>query len=89
MTALKPEFHTLASQLLSNNWLVDMWGWRASLGKEEGPHILVVACGGSGYEGVGRNMVPGSEAVERAVIGGGGTELHTEWRSPPGSSVLH
>lgn len=37
MIALKPESQTLASQFLYDSWLVEVWGWRASLRKEKGP----------------------------------------------------
>ena len=47
---------------------VEVWGWRAPLRKEEGPPRPVVASGCSGDEEVGRNMLPGSGAVERAVV---------------------
>lgn len=68
MIALKPELHTLASQLLCYNWPVDMWGWRASLGKEKGPPIPVVDSGCTGDGEVGRNVVAGAGAVERGGI---------------------
>lgn len=75
MIALKPELHTLASQLLCYNWPVDMWGWRASLGQEKGPPIPVVDSGCTGDGEVGRNVVAGAGAVERGGI--------REEQSPP------
>ena len=68
MLALKAELHTSASQLPSKNWSVEVWGWRAPLGKGEGPPRPVVSSGCSSNEEVGRNMLPGSGAVERAVV---------------------
>ena len=68
MIALKPEFHTLASQLLDHNWLVEEWGQRASLGKEKGPPIPVVASGSTGDDPVCRHVVAGSGAVARALF---------------------
>ena len=66
--ALKSELHPLASQLVCYSWPVDVWGWRASPGKEKGPSIPVVDSGCTGDDEVGRNVVAGSGAMERAVI---------------------
>ena len=68
MIVLKPEFHTLASQLLDHTWLIGSGTRELLLGRKRGPQIPVVASGGSGDDQVCRDVVAGSEAVDKAGI---------------------
>ena len=81
MIALKPEFHTLASQLLDHT---GSWGVGPESFSWEGkgnPQIPVVASGGIGGDQVCRDVLAGSGAVDESVIregqSGRSPEAHT------------